>query len=136
MEKIYKKDINKVMPILQALVEGKTIQFAINGDSWIDIDSNEEGLFLETLMATPQRYRIKPEPKYRPFEDAEECWNEMQKHQPFGWVKLKDNTYRLISLVDGNRIMLGCQDIEWSYGILFNDFKFADDAPFGIKEEE
>lgn len=33
-------------------------------------------------------YRIKPEPKYRPFKDAEECWNEMQKHQPFGWTKL------------------------------------------------
>ena len=28
MEKIYKKDIDKVMPILQALAEGKTIQFA------------------------------------------------------------------------------------------------------------
>lgn len=47
------------MPILQALEKGKTIQFAVNGDNWID--SNEEGLFLETLMATPQRYRIKPE---------------------------------------------------------------------------
>lgn len=29
-------------------------------------------------------YRIKPEPKYRPFKDAKECWQEMQKHQPFG----------------------------------------------------
>lgn len=59
--KIYKKDINKFMPILKAFAEGRTIQFAVNGDSWIDIDSNEEGLFIDTLMATPRRYRIKPE---------------------------------------------------------------------------
>ena len=88
MEKIYKKDINKVMPILQALAEGKTIQFAVNGDSWID--GNEEGLFLDTLIATPQRYRIKPKSKYRPFANAEECWEEMQKHEYFGWIKAKD----------------------------------------------
>lgn len=49
------------MPILKAFAEGRTIQFAVNGDSWIDIDSNEEGLFIDTLMATPRRYRIKPE---------------------------------------------------------------------------
>lgn len=59
--KIYKKDINKFMPILKAFAEGRTIQFAVNGDSWIDIDGNEEGLFLDTLMTTPRRYRIKPE---------------------------------------------------------------------------
>ena len=33
MEKIYKKDINKVMPILQALAEGKTIQLN-DGKKW------------------------------------------------------------------------------------------------------
>lgn len=59
--KIYKKDINKFMSILKAFAEGRTIQFAVNGDSWIDIDGNEEGLFIDTLMATPRRYRIKPE---------------------------------------------------------------------------
>ena len=30
-------------------------------------------------------YRIKPE--YRPFANAEECWCEMLKHKPFGWVE-------------------------------------------------
>lgn len=60
-EKIYKKDIDKLMPILKAFAEGRTIQFAVNGDSWIDIDGNEEGLFLDTFIATSQRYRIKPE---------------------------------------------------------------------------
>ena len=61
-EKIYKKDINKVMPILQALAEGKTIQFAATDKEWIDSD----GLSLETLINNPQAYRIKP--KVSPFQ--------------------------------------------------------------------
>lgn len=126
MEKIYKKDINKVMPILQAFAEGKTIQFAINGDSWIDIDGNEKGLFLDTLMATPQRYRIKPEFKYRPFKDAKECWNEMQKHQPIGYTKLiGEIEYSFITDVD-NSI---------NYSDAIKEYTFADGTPFGIKEE-
>ena len=48
-------------------------------------------------------FRIKPEPKYRPFENAEECLAEMQKHQPFGWVKDKiDKDYALITAIDND----------------------------------
>ena len=31
----------------------------------------------------------KKEPTYLPFKNKEECWAEMQKHQPFGWVMEK-----------------------------------------------
>lgn len=41
-------------------------------------------------------YRInKPGVNYRPFANEEECWQEMQKHQPFGWVKTKAKGIRL-----------------------------------------
>lgn len=50
------------MPILQALAEGKTIQFAATDKEWIDSD----GLSLETLINNPQAYRIKP--KVSPFQ--------------------------------------------------------------------
>lgn len=89
MEKIYKGEIQRLLPIFQAMADGRIIQFAANGNDWIDIDGEEEGLFLDTLIDNSQYYRIKPEPKFRPFKDAEECWQEMQKHQPFGWVKFK-----------------------------------------------
>lgn len=84
MEKIYKGEIQRLLPIFQAIADGRTIQFAVNDNDWIDIDGDEDGFTFETLVSNPQYYRIKPEPKCRPFANAEECWKEMQKHQPFG----------------------------------------------------
>lgn len=55
MEKIYKGEIQRLLPIFQAMAEGRTIQFSANGNSWIDIDGDEEGLFLDTLIATPTK---------------------------------------------------------------------------------
>lgn len=140
MEKIYKKDINKVMPILQALEKGRTIQFAVNGDSWIDIDGNEEGLFLDTLIATPQRYRIKPEPTYRPFKDAKECRAEMLKHQPFGWlISQNGEVNSLIIFIDNEGIVIGDRNNGVIGFVTATDLfkiKFADGTPFGVKVEE
>lgn len=137
MEKIYKGEIQRLLPIFQAMADGKTIQFAVNGNSWIDIDGDEEGLFLDTLMATPQRYRIKPEPTYRPFKDAEECWNEMEKHQPFGWVKSKEDGSRsLITLIiSEENIDINCID-GFTLDKIMKRFTFADGTVFGILEEE
>ena len=68
--------------LYSALAEGKTIQVQNpNGGEWFDVK-------IETLRSICEelKYRIKPEPKYRPFKTQEECWNEMLKHQPFGWI--------------------------------------------------
>ena len=135
MEKIYKGEIQRLLPIFQAMAGGKTIQFAANGNDWIDIDGEEEGLFLDTLIDNPQYYRIKPEVKYRPFKNTEECWQEMQKHQPFGWVKstlFKDLALvkRVTTLyVEINRDIIDYKDA-------LEKFTFADGTPFGVKEEE
>ena len=67
------------------------------------------------------------EPSYRPFKSQEECWNEMQKHQPFGWFYNKyDNCYEPI------RAYIS-RDTQFEF--LFNQYNFADGTPFGIKEE-
>lgn len=137
MEKIYKGEIQRLLPIFKAMAEGRTIQFATKGNSWTDIDGDEEGLFLDTLIATPQSYRIKPEPTYRPFANVEECWNEMQKHQPFGWVRdKKDGYYVLITAVDNGDYMSLSGNSGWSFYSLMKDYTFADETPFGIKVEE
>lgn len=137
MEKIYKGEIQRLLPIFKAMAEGRTIQFATKGNSWTDIDGDEEGLFLDTLIATPQSYRIKPEPKYRPFANAEEFWAEMQKHQPFGWVKSKeDGSLSLITLIiSEENIDINCIG-GFTSDIIMKKFTFADGAVFGISEEE
>lgn len=83
------------------------------------------------------------EPSYRPFKSQEECWNEMQKHQPFGWLKSKNNgRYRCIGEVlgsDNSEIVCIALSTSESLlrrsGALFDEYTFADGTPFGIKEE-
>lgn len=139
MEKIYKKDIDKIMPILQALEKGKTIQFAALVNEWVDLDGDKDGLLLETLINNPQAFRVKPEPKYRPFKDTKECWEEMQKHHPFGVVKDKYfanyQTHRAFTCLVTN----GCHFRGYEDETFENSFKnllFADGTPFGVKVEK
>lgn len=135
MEKIYKGEIQRLLPIFQAMADGMVIQFTANGNNWIDVDGEEEGLFLDTLIDNPQYYRIKPEPKYRPFKDTEECWQEMLKHQPFGWVKSKENGYYSFITMLSNRFRLNGYD-GWRFDDTIKKFTFADGTTFGVKVEE
>lgn len=120
-----------LLPIIQAYAEGKEIEifdFTIN--MWrtamlphFDCDSNI--------------YRIKPEPKYRPFRDAEECWQEMQKHQPIGWIKRNGYYYNIISTgvvsvaiidTEGNITRL-------NYNDLLSHYNFIDGTLVGIEKK-
>ena len=126
MEKIYTGEIQRLFPILEAIKEGKTIQW--NGMGvWCDIDGDDEGFVLDTLIGKTDGYRIKPESKYRPFKDAKECWQEMQKHQPCGWV-ISIGVNQKINL----KVIGDCCDLETN----FKEFTFADGTPFGVKVEE
>lgn len=80
---------------------------------------------------------------YRPFRTQEECWNEMLKHQPFGWVKSKGKGYfHLIGSVQCENnfkdvvITLATEpNIEYSCTYIFKHYVFSDGTPFGMKEE-
>lgn len=124
-----RKEAAELLPIIKAFSEGKEIQYKSNG-SWY---SAEDIVFI----GETQRFRIKPEPKYRPFKDAEECWQEMQKHQPFGWVKSKEDESRaLITLIINERdIFINSIGGSTMYELM-EKFTFADGAVFGILEEE
>ena len=124
MMKINKEIIQKLNPLFQAIVEGKDIQVT-SGDGWIDIDLDGKGINAFSLIACPESYRIKPEAKYRPFKNAEECWQEMLKHQPFGWVKTDSGYEPLWHVNKGD-----------DFNLTFKNSTFADGTPFGIKEEE
>ena len=133
-----RKEAKEMLPIIQAYAEGKAIQIKKEGD-WLEVGKNTEVYFSES----PSDYRIKPEPKYRPFKTLEECWNEMLKHQPFGWVKSKDKGYfHLIGLVQFSSeledVMITfatSENLARSSHSIYENYIFADGTPFGIKEE-
>ena len=129
-----REQVKKLLPIMQAYAEGKTIQF-LNGGKWYDVYDTD-------FYQSPDVYRIKPEPNYRPFNTQEECYNEMVLHQPFGWVKSKD---------DGRLYCIG--EISWSQAFgaftitfstkekisyssdsIYREYTFLDGSPFGIKK--
>ena len=122
MNKIHKNEILRLFPILEAIKEGKTIQYKDTG-VWRDIDGDDEGFCLGTLVRETDSYRIKP--KYRPFKDAEECWEEMRKHQPFGWVKTDSGYEPIWHVNEGD-----------DFNATFKYSTFADGTPFGVKTGE
>jgi hypothetical protein len=69
--------------------------------------------------------------------DAEECWQEVLKHQPFGWVKLKDTEsgYYLLKGI-ASQVVIGFNENPFSYKKVFEDYTFANGTPFGAKIEE
>ena len=115
-----REQAKELLPIIQAFAEGKTIQ-AAGGRGWYDVDS---------INSNSCKYRIKPEPKYRSFANAEECWQEMHKHQPFGWIRnKKTKEYELLQRVAPKNGVID------QYACAFKRWVFADGTPFGIKEE-
>lgn len=134
--------------LYSALAKGKSVQVQGIDGSWVDVDIDKLNYFIETPI-----FRIKPEPKYRPFKTQEECWNEMLKHQPFGWIYCKnDSCYYCIISVDEDKIELSPDMyphsettpkeyyLENSYvdfvtALEDYEYTFADGTPFGIKEE-
>ena len=130
-----REEVKKMLPIMQAYAEGRTIQF-LDGGKWLDLCESD-------FYESPERYRIKPEPKYRPFKTNEECWNEMQNHQPFGWLKSKkDGRLRCIGEVSWSdefetvHIALSTgESLSRSANSMFDEYTFADGAPFGVIEE-
>ena len=128
-----KEEVKSVMNIIQAFANGKTIQ-AIDPyeDEWVD----QAGLNFKALFEG--QYRIKPDTKYRPFKDAEECWTEMLNHHPFGWLNGDKCFYNIVSVsnidvsmanVSGDIVILNFSDV-------MEDNTFADGFPFGVKVEE
>ena len=124
-----RKETAERIKIMQAFVDGKQMEFKDCMGRWCEAKNplwnwDSEG-----------KYRIKPEPKYRPFKDAEECWQEMQKHQPFGWIKYKtDDVYSFICKIEEDRCYFAV-NVYWAFDTILEKYTFADGTPFGIKEE-
>lgn len=122
-----RQQAKELLPIIQAFAEGKIVQFKNAFGNWVDCCDG--ALF----NYPPKDYRIKPEPKYRPFKNMEECWNEMLKHQPFGWVKSYHGQF-VITAIRDSKATIGRNDNFLDYDYILESYTFADGTPFGIKE--
>ena len=124
-----REEAKELLPIIQAYAEGKTIEFlrkSPTGATWIELDDPD-------FTWNKNNYRIKPESKYRPFKTKEECWNEILKHHPFGWITGKTEHLSITSVSDVH-IWLG-DNVYFTFEDAFNEYTFTDGTPFGIKEE-
>ena len=125
-----REEAKKLMPVIQAFADGKDVETK-TGSGWMSIENM-------SFAGKPDSYRIKPEPKYRSFANAEECLQEMQKHQPFGWIKCKKVCFNIVYV---NDFYAGLGDKDGSAILLasknsYQDNTFFDGTPFGIKLEE
>ena len=120
-------------PVLKAFAEGKVIETRRKPSAVKCTDiPNDWTEMKEIEFWNNTEYRVKPEPKYRPFKNAEECWQEMLKHKPFGWVK--STLFKDLALV--NRVTTLYVEINRDiidYKDALDKFTFADVNNFGVK---
>lgn len=128
-------------PILQAYAEGKVIESRTKPSTVKGTDvPNDWTEMKEIEFWNNTEYRIKPESTYRPFKNAEECWAEMLKHQPFGWlISQNGEVNSLIISIDNEGLIIGDRNNGVMGFVTATDLfkiKFADGTPFGVKVEE
>ena len=123
-----REEARKKAEIMLAYANGKEIEF-YNAEykTWASIN---EPLFDDCV----DYYRVKKESKYRPFKDGDECFEEMKKHEPFGYIVNFDAGYYSVVYISEEGISF-CNGIFKNYEEALNEgYRFTDGAPFGIKE--
>ena len=121
-----REEAKELLPIIQAFAEGKTIECKNLFGSWAEAKCPSWANNLE--------YRIKPEPRYRPFKTPEECWQEMLKHQPFGWIRGKYSAVLYhIESITSDRVVCAFGN-HMNFDFIIKHYEFADGTPFGVKD--
>ena len=126
-----REEARQAAEVMMAYAEGKEIE--LNGRSSCGCQMWEETSD-PTFNWYDFMYRTKTKPKYRPFKTREECWEEMMKHHPFGWVKeISSEMLYLINGISDMSIVI-MENID-SFKEAMNIYEFKDGAPFGVVEE-
>ena len=118
-----REEAKKLLPVIEAFSKGKEVEYYDEDlEQWLKISY--------PTFTGNIKYRVKPEPKYRPFNSREECWEIMLYHKPFGWVieKLSLEHFNINSVFETG---VG----GYTYKQAFKELTFADGQPFGIEEE-
>ena len=121
-----REETRDAVKVMEAYANGKKIQYLDNNNKWIDAHNPVFDWY-------NCDYRIKPEPKYRPFQTQEECWKEMHKHPDFGWGLNNLGEYVNLSRISNDSIYTKGDGFDLNNAL--KGFRFTDGKPFGIKEE-
>ena len=127
-----KEELQNAIKVMQAFANGKQVEYASLGNNveWHSADA-------PSWDWHNYNYRIKPQPKYRPFKDAKECWQEMLKHVPFGWIKCIDkivpSKYINIASIKNEGIVIN--SVDFTFDVLLTYYTFVDEKPFGILDK-
>lgn len=126
-----RENAKELLPIIQAFAEGKEIQFYTCG-KWRDM-----GLPTMVFRLPPEHYRVKPEPKYRPFT-FEEFVAGYEKRYSRRLVKFAngDNTvnYTIVTVRwDGVKLS---NDTWPNWQELLYTFAWHDGTPIGVRTNE
>ena len=135
---MYRNQAKEFYPILQAYAEGKVIECRTKPGTISAGIPNEWTEIKEIGFWNGIEYRIKPDPKYRPFANAEECWTEMLKHQPFGWLNGDKCFYKIVSVsnIDVSMANVSGDIVTLDFSEVMEGNTFADGTPFCVKVEE
>ena len=121
--------VSEQIAIMKAYEDGKTIeQKRFDRTEWESIVYVEDFPF-DFVM---NEYRIKPVPKYRPYESVEEAFNDAKKHG--FWMQNVDRMY--LRFIDGFHINKNSDIFICDYCVddILDMFVWADDgSPCGVK---
>ena len=123
--------VSEQIAIIKAYEDGKTIeQKRFDRNEWESIVYVEDFPF-DFVM---NEYRIKPVPKYRPYESVDEAFNDAKKHG--FWMQNVDRMY--LRFIDGFHINKNSDIFICDYCVddILDMFVWADDgSPCGVKIE-
>ena len=134
--KLTREEAKEMLPIIQAWADGQTVDWYDPAIGW------RLSGFTMDFDKKPNFYRIKPEPRYRPFKTREECWEEMHKHPDFGWIKVNVTSEyeQVVRVFDYCKtelsFIIANSDDDYTSEMMLNSYTFTDDTPFGIKEND
>ena len=133
-----REEAKQLLPIIQAFAEGEIIECRTKQGTISAGIPNEWTEIKEIGFWNGIEYRIKPYPKYHPFANAEECWTEMLKHQPFGWLKGDKCFYNIVSVsnIDVSMANVSGDIVTLDFSEVMECNTFADGTPFCVKVEE
>lgn len=126
------------LTIMEAFNKGKTIQYRHIGADYNFVDLIVGTINLDTFAFywDLYEYRIKPEPKYRPFKNAEEFFPYREKWLKWG-TAAGTYFYKIVTFTDESIFVMSSYNgtpHSYTYKNIFDNCVFDDGTLCGVKE--